>query len=84
MADDIVKRLENACAHPCDLCQRENAYVVGEDAAIQIEAQQAEIERLRAAGDALAAWLTANTSERQKMSPSYNDVLRAWQEARHG
>lgn len=44
MTDDIVTRLENACAHPCDLCRRENAYVVGEDAADEIERLRADIE----------------------------------------
>ena len=49
MADDIVTRLRNSCAHKCSVCDRENAYAIGNDAADLIEAQQAEIDRLRTA-----------------------------------
>ena len=55
MADDIVERLQNSCAHNtgdpqrCTRCGRENAYAVGLDAVELIKSQQAEIERLRVA-----------------------------------
>jgi len=47
VTDDIVSRLRNSCAHKCSVCDRENAYAVGDDAVEYIRAQQAEIERLR-------------------------------------
>lgn len=58
--NDIVTRLRNSCAHNtgdpdrCTRCGRENAYAVGGDAINLIEAQQAEIERLRGIAEELA------------------------------
>ena len=43
-----------------------------------------EIERLRAAGDALHAWITINATSAQQESHDYNQVLDAWEEARRG
>ncbi len=74
MADDIVKRLRNDGGHP-DL-----AHPLCIEAADLIEAQQAEIERLRAAGDALAqvvAWWGDGTT-------TGDAVLAGWEEARYG
>ncbi len=74
MADDIVERLRNA--PPSMLGVRL-------EAADLIEAQQAEIKRLRAAGDAMAEALDA-------LCHSYcgneddADLVDAWQEARRG
>ena len=71
MADDIVERLRTA--PPSMLGVRL-------EAADLIEAQQTEIERLRAAGDALAqvvAWWGDGTT-------TGDAVLAGWEEARYG
>lgn len=70
MSSDIVERLRHG--NPSAI------YVIALDAADLIQAQQAEIERLRAAGDALAevvAWWGEGTS-------TGDAVLAAWEEAR--
>jgi hypothetical protein len=75
-ADDIVTRLRNSCAHLCDQCERENAYGVGDEAAD-------EIERLRAAGDALAERLRWWTDDTDEAYPDHR-VLQTWKETRRG
>ena len=83
MADKIVDRLRNSCAHKCSVCDRENAYAVGDDAVEYIRAQQAEIERLR----------TEATEWRSKVSelldfistmPDGEHALHAWDVDRRG
>ncbi len=76
--DDIVEQLEwhNTCVRNADgLCLLQQALY-------KIEHQQAEIERLRAAGDALA-----DTLRRHVLACGVNDgreAMRAWEEARRG
>jgi hypothetical protein len=84
--DDIIARLSNACGHPCNLCRRENAYVVGEDAAelighLQYMAEEllTKIGRLQGLGDVMAY-------RYQHFGPSteMRDAVAAWGEARRG
>jgi hypothetical protein len=51
MADDIVTRLRNSCAHVCDRCERENAYGVGDEAADEIERLRHALDRQNVALD---------------------------------
>jgi hypothetical protein len=44
----------------------------------------AENERLRAAGDALHAWITINATFIQQERITFGRVLDAWEEARRG
>ena len=49
-----------------------------------IKPRSDEIERLRAAGDALHAWITINATSTQQEHRDYDQVLDAWEEARRG
>ena len=83
MADDIVVRLKRELEEI-----RRSGY--GHDwplsqAIAVIEAQQAEIDRLRAAGDVLAEWAAVDHSVEQcEDGCEYFAALRVWQEARRG
>lgn len=70
MADDIVTRLRTVDEFS--------------DAIGIMDAAADEIERLRAAGNALHAWITVNATSIQQERASHDAVLTAWEEARRG
>ncbi len=83
MADDIVKRLQNDGGHP-DL-----AHPLCIEAADLIEAQQAEIERLRQRGDNLHTVAVEMPNPRHNLSwlawrTQMDNALMGWEEARRG
>ena len=90
MADDIVKRLRTPEFSFYD-AKRTNPLPID---SMRLEAA-AEIERLRAAGDAMAEWLCLDVAHYEECATMHSDwpemcdcgadkLRRAWEEARRG